>query len=53
VGNPLSSMGDFNFHVGSNVYGLVEVLHHSLCHCVLDNILLIQGKIKREDVFGQ
>ncbi|NJD56286.1 MAG: SIS domain-containing protein [Nitrospirae bacterium] len=38
-GNPLSSLGDVNFYVPSHIYGFVEVLHHSLCHCLLDTIL--------------
>lgn len=37
--NPLSSMGDVNFYVPSKAYGPVEVLHHSICHCILDNIM--------------
>ncbi len=36
--NPLSSMGDFNFYVPAQEYGLVEVLHHSICHCILDAV---------------
>ncbi|GFK94664.1 Phosphoheptose isomerase [Fundidesulfovibrio magnetotacticus] len=37
--NPLASLGDGNFHVPVNSYGLVEVLHHSICHCLLDSIV--------------
>ena len=37
--NPLSSLGDYNFYVPSKSYGPVEVIHHSLCHCLLDAIL--------------
>ena len=37
--NPLSSMGDVNFYVPSKAYGPVEVIHHSICHCLLDSIL--------------
>ena len=37
--NPLSSMGDVNFYVPSRAYGPVEVIHHSICHCILDTIL--------------
>jgi D-sedoheptulose 7-phosphate isomerase len=40
--NPLSSMGDYNFYVPSHAYGPVEVIHHSICHCILDAI--IRGK---------
>lgn len=37
--NPLSSMGEFNFYVPSQSYGPVEILHHSICHCILDIIM--------------
>jgi len=36
--NPLSSAGDFNFYVPAQEYGPVEVIHHSICHCILDVI---------------
>lgn len=41
--NPLSRLGDFNFYVPSHLYGHVEVIHHSICHCILD--VIIQRKI--------
>ena len=37
--NPLSLLGDFNFYVPSGSYGPVEIIHHSICHCILDVIL--------------
>ncbi len=37
--NPLFRKGDINFHVPSPAYGPVEVIHHSICHCILDTIL--------------
>lgn len=37
--NPLSAMGDINFYVPSRQYGPVEVLHHSICHCILDTLM--------------
>lgn len=37
--NLLSSMGDINFYVPSSAYGTVEVIHHSICHCILDSIM--------------
>lgn len=37
--NPLRALGDGNFHVPVHSYGLVEVLHHSICHCLLDSIV--------------
>jgi len=44
--NPLRSMGDLNFYVPSCNYGQVEILHHSICHCILAYII---DKKKRED----
>jgi D-sedoheptulose 7-phosphate isomerase len=37
--NPLRTMGSFNFYVSSNKYGHVEVVHHAICHCMLDTII--------------
>jgi D-sedoheptulose 7-phosphate isomerase len=37
--NPLRAMGSFNFYVSSNKYGHVEVVHHAICHCMLDTII--------------
>ncbi|KJU81321.1 phosphoheptose isomerase [Candidatus Magnetobacterium bavaricum] len=37
--NPLSSSGDLNYYVPSRTYGLVEIIHLSLCHCILDTIM--------------
>jgi D-sedoheptulose 7-phosphate isomerase len=42
--NPLSRMGDINFYVSSVSYGQVEVIHHSLCHSILDMIMERKGK---------
>jgi D-sedoheptulose 7-phosphate isomerase len=42
--NPLSSLGDLNFYVPAEEYGPVEIIHHSICHCILDTII----KKKRE-----
>jgi len=36
VDNPLRSLGDVNFHVASNLYGFVEIVHMALCHAILD-----------------
>lgn len=35
-GNPLRSLGDFNFWVDSEAYGEVEVAHHALGHFLTD-----------------
>jgi len=37
--NPLSSLGDINFYVPVKSYGPVEIVHHSICHCMLDAIV--------------
>ncbi|NUO09105.1 MAG: SIS domain-containing protein [Candidatus Brocadia sp.] len=42
--NPLSSLGEFNFYVPSKSYGVVEVIHHSICHCIIDTIMSVRGK---------
>ena len=42
--NPLSSLGNYNFHVASHSYGPVEIIHHSICHCILDTILKSKEK---------
>jgi D-sedoheptulose 7-phosphate isomerase len=34
--NPLRAMGDVNFHVGLEQYGIVEVAHTALIHAVVD-----------------
>ena len=34
--NPVQALGDINFYVPFSSYGHVEVLHHSICHCMLD-----------------
>jgi D-sedoheptulose 7-phosphate isomerase len=40
--NPLRQLGDINFYVPSSYYGHVEVVHLSICHCLLD--IIIQKK---------
>jgi D-sedoheptulose 7-phosphate isomerase len=42
--NPLRSLGDINFYVPSSSYGQVEVVHHSICHCMLDTVVSGLGK---------
>ena len=37
--NPLSLSGEINFYVPSKSYGPVEVIHHSICHCIIDTIM--------------
>ena len=37
--NPLRQSGRLNFYVPSSLYGHVEILHHSICHCILEYIM--------------
>lgn len=37
--NPLSKLGDINFYVPSSSYGHVEIVHLSICHCLVDTII--------------
>lgn len=37
--NPLNGMGEVNFHVASDEYGVVEVAHHAICHAILDQVM--------------
>ena len=43
--NPLRSMGDINFYVPDEAYGSVEILHLSICHCILDVIIMDRDNI--------
>lgn len=36
--NPLSQLGDINFYVPAHSYGFVEVIHHAICHSLIDII---------------
>ncbi|MBI5787361.1 MAG: SIS domain-containing protein [Candidatus Schekmanbacteria bacterium] len=37
--NRLRCLGDLNFYVAAKDYGPVEIIHHSICHCILDTII--------------
>ena len=37
--NPLATLGDFNFYVPWSGYEIVEIVHHSILHCMLDIIV--------------
>ncbi len=37
--NPLRGSGDVDFYVPSDVYGLVEVVHHGICHALADIVI--------------
>jgi D-sedoheptulose 7-phosphate isomerase len=38
-GNRLRPMGTVDFYVPAPLYGLVEVVHHAICHCILHVIV--------------
>ncbi len=40
--NPLSKKGVCNFYVPSCEYGLVEVVHQYICHCIVDMLIKIR-----------
>lgn len=40
--NPLRIMGDINFYLPSNSYGVVEITHLAICHHIVD--VLIQNR---------
>lgn len=44
--NPLRRLGEINFYVPAAHYGHVEVIHHALCHCLVDTIINKKGKLK-------
>lgn len=37
--NRLRTMGDINFHVPSEAYGVVEIAHLAICHAILDQVI--------------
>jgi D-sedoheptulose 7-phosphate isomerase len=37
--NPLRAKGSLNFYISSHSYGHVEIVHHTICHCILDTIM--------------
>jgi len=45
--NPLCKSGEVNFYLPATSYGQVEVMHHSICHCLLDTIVSERKKRAR------
>lgn len=39
AGNALRRYGDINFYIPSHSYGVVEISHLAICHCMLDHII--------------
>lgn len=37
--NPLRGAGDVGFYAPSRNYGDVEVVHHAICHCIVDRVV--------------
>lgn len=48
--NPLRSLGDINFYVPSHSYGMVEISHELILHCILDTKLYTVDRI---DIFNR
>ncbi|MDB9475038.1 SIS domain-containing protein [Dolichospermum circinale] len=46
--NPLRQLGHINFYVPTMSYGFAEIMHLSICHCILDG--LIKGSLPSMDV---
>jgi D-sedoheptulose 7-phosphate isomerase len=44
--NPLRSLGDINFFVPVSEYGPVEVVHHAICHCIVDMIIKMKSEAR-------
>ncbi|MFC1646107.1 SIS domain-containing protein [Candidatus Omnitrophota bacterium] len=44
--NPLRKLGDVNFYVPFSGYGIVEPVHHSICHFLVDSIAKKNGQIQ-------
>ncbi len=50
--NQLFSEGDLNFHVPHHGYGPVEIIHHSICHCLLDVIVGQKQRQEERELMG-
>jgi D-sedoheptulose 7-phosphate isomerase len=48
--NPLRRLGNINFYVPSYLYGHVEILHLSICHCILDILIQKRTELPAESV---
>ncbi len=46
--NPLRRKGEINFYVPVSHYGYVEVIHHALCHCLVDVMIADKAKISNK-----
>jgi D-sedoheptulose 7-phosphate isomerase len=40
--NPLRGAGFLNLYVPAHFYGRVEVIHHALCHAILDTVMRLR-----------
>jgi D-sedoheptulose 7-phosphate isomerase len=48
--NPLRRLGDLNLYVASDQYGLVEVSHQTLLHCLLDHAMGWDGRVSTDQI---
>jgi D-sedoheptulose 7-phosphate isomerase len=49
AGNPLRRLGDLNLYISSDQYGLVEVSHQALLHCLLDHAMGWDGWVSADE----
>jgi len=42
--NKLSRLGELNIHIPSSVYGVVEMSHHSVLHCLCDYFMKLNNR---------
>ena len=47
--NPLRGMGDLNFYVPAQSYGPIEVIHHALCHCIVDSLCELKPEVQEKE----
>lgn len=45
--NPLRPLGKINFYVPVSSYGPVEILHHAICHCVVDCVIFRKSEVQK------
>jgi len=45
--NPLRKSGDINFYIPADQYSHVEIMHHSICHYLLDIVIDARGMSKK------
>jgi D-sedoheptulose 7-phosphate isomerase len=49
--NPLAKIGDINFYVPADAYSHVEIIHHTICHYILE--MIIERGLPRAESRGE